>query len=45
MPTSAFLSLMPQVHPADKKAVVHTISGVATARFITKFRNVPNLEY
>ena len=32
MPTSAFLSLMPQVHPADKKAEVRTISGLATAR-------------
>ena len=44
MPTSAFLSLMPQVHHADKKAAVRTIFGFATARFITKFRNVPGLE-
>jgi len=38
-PTSVFLSLMPQVHPTDKKPEVRTFLGFATALSQPSSRN------
>jgi hypothetical protein len=44
-PTSAFLSLIPQVQRADKKAEVRTFLGFAAAPYSNKVLQIDQIKY